>query len=179
MELKVPTLQSVTVLAVCKGQPGRNRTGNDVRPRTMDSLTRDVCWWALSLSALSTNNVLLSLSKKKKGGGWNVNGSFMEYWSSLSFSLMNKLELALDEDNSAKSILCGNNRHYIFMHLVKKERRKRGTCTRASVWALRICHRHFPPPGFNKGILKNKNKQIGKIGEIINTRLKTPPLLLF
>lgn len=39
MELQVPTVQSVTALTVCKGQPDRNRTGNDVRPRTMDSLT--------------------------------------------------------------------------------------------------------------------------------------------
>lgn len=53
----------------------------------------------------------ISKKKKKKGENWNVNGSFMEYWNSLSFPLTNKLELALDEDNIAKSILCGNNGH--------------------------------------------------------------------
>lgn len=79
MELQVPTLQSVTVLAVCKGQPDRNHTGNDVRLRTMDSLTPRRLLMGSNLE-LPVHQQCATLSKKKKGrGNWNVNGSFMEY----------------------------------------------------------------------------------------------------
>lgn len=65
MELQVPTVQSVTALTVCKGQPDRNRTGNDVRPRTMDSLTPRSLVMGSNLE-LPIYQQCATISKKKK-----------------------------------------------------------------------------------------------------------------
>lgn len=144
------------MLTVCKGQPDRNHTGNDVRTAQWilwhAPKHHDVYWWAPAPCPLTMCYYLL-----KKGWGetelewdpsWNVELSF-SLWIILNSPLM---KTAVQSRSCAA--IAGTKRSHFQTN--KKERKTHNSS------APRICHRHFVPPRLNKGILRKKKNNTVK-----------------